>query len=57
MELINYSDSILSFVVPFVTIVLAITTGRVVISLLSGALLGALILNGLSLEAISYLLG
>jgi len=55
MELINYSDSILSFVVPVVTIILAITTGRVVLSLLSGALLGALMLNGLSLEAFSYL--
>ena len=56
MELINYSDSILSFVVPIVTIVLAITTGRVVISLLSGAFLGALMLNGISLEAVTYLL-
>jgi len=55
MELINYSDSILSFVVPIVTILLAITTGRVVISLLSGALLGALMLNGLSLDALTYL--
>jgi len=57
MELINYSDSVLSFVVPLVTIMLAITTGRVVVSLVSGALLGALMLNGLSLEALSYLLG
>jgi len=55
MDLINYSDSILSFVVPFVTIILAITTGRVVFSLLSGALLGALMLNGINLEALSYL--
>ena len=55
MELINYSDSILSFVVPVVTIILAITTGRVVLSLLSGSLLGALMLNGLSLDAFSYL--
>jgi len=55
MELINYADSILSFVVPIVTIVLAIVTGRVVFSLLSGAILGALMLNGISLEAPVYL--
>ena len=57
MELVNYADSVLSFVVPVVTIILAITTGRVVLSLLSGALIGALMLNGFSLEALSYLWG
>ena len=55
MELINYADSSLSFVVPIITIFLAIVTGRVVVSLLSGALLGALMLNGFSLDAITYL--
>ena len=57
MDVVNYSDSILSFVVPVITIILAITTGRVVISLLSGAILGALMLYGISLEAFSYLFG
>ncbi len=57
MELVNYADSALSFVVPIVTIVLAITTGRVVLSLLSGAVIGALMLNGFSLDAFTYLWG
>ncbi len=55
MTLIDYSASLLSFLVPVVTIVLAITTGRVVLSLLSGAVLGALMLNGFGLESASYL--
>ena len=55
--LVNYADSALSFVVPIVTIVLAITTGRVVLSLLSGAVIGALMLNGFSLDAFTYLWG
>jgi len=55
MNLINYSDSILSFLVPLVTIILAISTGRVVVSLLSGAVLGAFMLNGFDIQAISYL--
>lgn len=57
MELVNYADSVLSFVVPVVTIALAITTGRVVLSLLSGAVIGALMLNGFSLDAFTYLWG
>jgi tetracycline resistance efflux pump len=57
MDLNSFADSPLSFVVPIVTIVLAITTGRVVLSLLSGALIGALMLNGLSIDALSYLWG
>jgi len=57
MELANYSHSALSFVVPIVTIVLAITTGRVVLSLLSGAVIGALMLNGISIDAFTYLWG
>ncbi|SFZ98113.1 Na+/H+ antiporter [hydrothermal vent metagenome] len=57
MTLIDYSGSILSFVVPIVTIVLAITTGRVVISLFVGAVLGALMLNGFSLDSAAYLGG
>ncbi len=57
MTLIDYSASILSFLVPAVTIVLAITTGRVVISLLVGSVLGALMLNGFGLESVPYLLG
>ena len=55
MELANYADSALSFVVPVITIVLAITTGRVVLSLLSGALIGALMLTGFSTDAPLYL--
>jgi tetracycline resistance efflux pump len=55
MNLINYSDSVLSFLVPLVTIILAISTGRVVVSLLSGAVLGAFMLNGFSMDAVSYI--
>jgi len=55
MNLTDYSDSYLSLLVPIVTIVLAFKTGRVILSLLSGALLGALMLNGLTLEAVDYL--
>ena len=55
MTLIDYSDSLLSFVVPAITIVLAITTGRVVLSLLTGSVVGALMLNGYGLESASYL--
>jgi len=57
MTLIDYSQSILSFLVPVVTIILAITTGRVVISLLVGSILGALMLNGFGLESFGYLWG
>jgi len=57
MELVNYANSPLAFVVPVVTILLAITTGRVVLSLLSGAIIGALMLNGISLDAFTYLWG
>ena len=57
MTLIDYSTSLLSFLVPAVTIVLAITTGRVVISLLVGSVLGALMLNGFGLESFGYLWG
>ncbi len=57
MALIDYSASILSFLVPAVTIVLAVTTGRVVLSLLTGAVLGALMLNGFGLGSASYLWG
>ncbi len=57
MTLIDYSASILSFLVPAVTIILAITTGRVVLSLLTGSVLGALMLNGFGLESASYLWG
>ena len=35
MTLIDYSTSILAFLVPAVTIILAITTGRVVLSLIT----------------------
>ncbi len=55
MDLIDYSTSLLSFLVPSVTILLAIITGRVVLSLFSGALLGALMLNGFAWESFSYL--
>jgi len=55
MQLIDYSTSLLSFLVPAITIVLAITTGRVVLSLLTGAAIGALMLNGFGLESFSYL--
>lgn len=57
MTLIDYSASILSFLVPAVTIILAITTGRVVLSLLVGSVLGALMLNGFGFESVPYLLG
>jgi tetracycline resistance efflux pump len=57
MQLIDYSASILSFVVPAITIFLAITTGRVVFSLLTGSIVGALMLNGFGLESISYFWG
>jgi tetracycline resistance efflux pump len=57
MELIDYSHSALSFVVPLVTIVLAITTGRVVLSLLTGAVVGAFMLKGVSPDALGYLWG
>jgi len=57
MTLIDYSASLLSFLVPAVTIALAITTGRVVLSLLTGSVLGALMLNGFGIESISYLWG
>jgi tetracycline resistance efflux pump len=57
MQLIDFSDSILSLLVPAVTIVLAITTGRVVLSLLTGAVIGAFMLNGFSFDSISYLFG
>ena len=57
MQLIDYSASIFSFVVPVVTIFLAITTGRVVMSLLTGSIVGALMLNGFGLESISYFFG
>jgi len=57
MELLNYSDSILSFATPVLTIILAITTGRVVLSLLAGSIVGALMLSGFGLESISYLWG
>ena len=57
MTLIDYSSSILAFLVPAVTIILAITTGRVVLSLLVGSILGALMLNGFGLESIGYLWG
>ena len=57
MSLINYSDSLFSFIVPALTIVLAITTGRVVVSLLTGSIVGALMLTGFGIESISYLWG
>jgi len=57
MTFIDYSASILSFLVPAVTIILAITTGRVVIALLLGSILGALMLNGFGLESFGYLWG
>jgi len=57
MELLNYSDSVLSFATPVLTILLAITTGRVVFSLLAGSVVGALMLSGFGLESISYLWG
>lgn len=57
MEHLNYSDSFLSFVTPVLTILLAITTGRVVLSLLAGSIVGALMLSGFGLESISYLWG
>jgi tetracycline resistance efflux pump len=57
MQLITYSDSIFSFIVPALTIVLAITTGRVVLSLLAGAVVGALMLTGFGTESISYFWG
>ena len=55
MPLIDYSASLLSFLVPAITIILAITTGRVVLSLLTGAIIGALMLNGFGLESFSYI--
>ena len=55
MQLIDYSSSLLSLLVPLITIVLAITTGRVVLSLFSGSLTGALMLNGFGAESFSYL--
>lgn len=55
MPLIDYSASVLSFLVPAITILLAITTGRVVLSLLTGSLVGALMLNGFGLESFFYL--
>ncbi len=57
MQLIDYSASILSFVVPVITIFLAITTGRVVLSLLAGSITGALMLNSFGLESLSYFFG
>jgi len=55
MQLIDFSDSLLSLLVPAITIILAITTGRVVFSLLTGAVVGALMLNSFSMESIGYL--
>ena len=57
MELINYSDSIFSFVVPVLTILLAFTTGRVVLSLLAGSIMGAFMLTGVGIESLSYFWG
>ena len=57
MTLIDYSASLLAFLVPAVTIILAITTGRVVLSLITGSVLGALMLNGFGLDSFGYLWG
>jgi len=57
MQLIDFSASILSFLVPAITIILAITTGRVVLSLLTGSVVGALMLNDFGLDSFSYLWG
>jgi len=48
MELINYSDSALSLVVPLVALTLAILTRKVLLSLGCGILLGALFLTDFS---------
>ncbi len=57
MELVTYSDSVFSFAAPLLTILLAITTGRVVPSLLAGSIVGALMLTGFGVESIPYLWG
>ena len=57
MPLIDYTASLFSFLVPAITIILAITTGRVVLSLLTGAIIGALMLNGFGLESFSSIWG
>ncbi|MGL6070963.1 Na+/H+ antiporter NhaC family protein [Craterilacuibacter sp.] len=46
MELIQYSDSLLSVLPPLVAVTLAITTRRVVLSLGLGILVGALLVTG-----------
>lgn len=51
MELVDYSNSILSIVPPLVALGLAIFTRRVLLSLGIGILLGALLLNDYSLSA------
>jgi len=55
MQLIDFSGSILSLLVPAITIILAIGTGRVVLSLLTGTAVGALMLHHFGIESISYL--
>jgi len=55
MQSVDFSSSILSLLVPGITILLAITTGRVVLSLLTGAVIGALMLTGFGTESLSYL--
>jgi len=57
MTTIDFSTSALSFVVPVLTIFLAIFSGRVVLSLLAGSVTGALMLNGFGLDSFSYLWG
>lgn len=57
MELVNYSDSILSIVPPLVALGLAIFTRRVLLSLGIGILLGAFLLNDYSLTStFSYII-
>lgn len=56
MNLVQYSDSLLSVVPPLLAVILAITTRRVLLSLGVGILAGAILLNSYNpLDALHYL--
>ncbi|WP_025821743.1 Na+/H+ antiporter NhaC family protein [Shewanella marina] len=57
MNLIQYSDSVLSVVPPLLTVILAITTRRVLLSIGTGIVTGALLLSNYQpLNTLKYLL-
>ncbi|GAK82469.1 predicted lysine transporter NhaC family [Vibrio ponticus] len=58
MNLINFSDSLMSVIPPVLAVILAVTTRRVLLSLGAGIIAGALMLNHFSpLETAHYLFG